>query len=85
MEVPKVNVLEEARKAIENRRLSYGPPSENHKRTAELWSAYLGVHIDARHVCMMNILQKVSRDGFEPTLDNLIDIAGYAENANQVS
>lgn len=30
---------------------------------------------------MLNILQKISRDQHAPKLDNLVDIAGYAENA----
>lgn len=46
-----------------------------------MWSAYLGKKISARDVCMLNILQKVSRDLHGQKFDNLVDIAGYAENA----
>lgn len=75
--------LAQATKLVyQDRRKDYGTPLENHKRTAELWSNYLGVSLTARDVCMLNILQKVSRDRFKPLADNLVDIAGYAENAH---
>lgn len=58
---------------------TYGTPQNNHGRTAALWGAYLGRPITARQVCMLNILQKISRDAHTPKRDNLVDIAGYAE------
>jgi len=75
-------VLEEAQDAVGGeRRASYGHPAVNHGRTAAMWSAYLGIQITARQVCMMNVLQKASRDAHTPKRDNLVDIAGYALNA----
>ncbi len=69
-------------KVVYNERgLDYGTPLENHTRTARLWSIYLGKEVTARDVCMLNILQKISRDQHAPKFDNLVDIAGYAENA----
>lgn len=65
-----------------SRQADYGTPLANHSRTAALWSAYLGIPVTARQVCMMNVLQKVSRDVHHSKRDNLVDIAGYAENAN---
>lgn len=65
-----------------DRREQYGHPFDNHNRTAQLWSAYLGRPLTARDVCMMNILQKVSRDAHAAVRDNLVDIAGYAANAD---
>lgn len=65
-----------------DRNKDYGEPIDNHTRTARLWSEYLGVEITARQVCMMNVLQKVSRDAHLAGHDNLVDIAGYAENAH---
>lgn len=69
-----------------DRQDDYGKPQANHKCTAALWSTYLhrcGIvaNLTPRNVCMMNILQKVSRDANVPKRDNLVDIAGYAENA----
>lgn len=94
-ETPRVNprVTPDAKKSVCQedhgivhgaRRQDYGTPAENHERTARLWSAYLGVPITARQVCLLNALQKVSRDAHAPKRDNLVDIAGYAENADLV-
>lgn len=84
------SILEEAAAIVSGpRRADYGTPLDNHSRTAALWNAYLATApgevpraLDARDVCMLNILQKISRDRFYPKRDNLVDIAGYAENAN---
>ena len=76
------SILAEAAAVVDGpRRADYGTPAENHGRTAALWSAYLGVPIAARDVCMLNVLQKVSRDRHGVKRDNLVDIAGYARNA----
>lgn len=83
------SVLAEASEIVAGaRRASYGRPIDNHQRTANLWNAYLAVlpgespqPLTPRDVCMLNILQKISRDRFQPKRDNLVDIAGYAENA----
>jgi hypothetical protein len=76
------NVLDEATATVMGpRREKYGHPLKNHTRTADLWKAYLGIDISPRQVCMMNILQKISRDAHVEQPDNLTDIAGYALNA----
>lgn len=81
----KKSVCQEAHSIVHGpRRQAYGTPAENHERTAHLWSTYLGVPITARQVCILNVLQKVSRDVHAPKRDNLVDIAGYAENADLV-
>lgn len=78
----RTNVLEEAQKLVDgDRRDDYGHPAENHARTAQMWSAFLGLQITPRQVCMMNILQKCARDAHVPIHDTLVDIAGYARNA----
>lgn len=64
-----------------SRHEAYGAPSDNHARTAALWSAFLGVPITARQVCYLNILQKCSREAHWSQWDNSLDIAGYAANA----
>lgn len=64
------------------RRATYGTPKDNHARTAALWSAYLGCPITPRQVCLLNALQKISRDAHAPKRDNLVDLAGYAANAD---
>ena len=68
----------------------YGTPTENHGCTAAMWSAYVSrrfgidVEITPRDVCMLNALQKISRDANRAKRDNLIDLAGYAENADRI-
>ena len=68
----------------------YGHPRDNHGNTALLWRGYLqrrfglDMDLDARDVCMLMILLKVSRDANLRKEDNLVDIAGYARNAEQV-
>jgi hypothetical protein len=77
-------VLDEAARITStDRQAIYGPPEENHKRTAELWSAYLGATITARQVCWLNVLQKASRDVHSPHRDALVDSCGYLRNAER--
>ena len=79
-----MTVLDDASKAVVARGESYGTPAENHGRTAAMWSAYLGAPVTAFDVCMLNIMQKVSRAKCDPShRDNLVDVAGYAENAER--
>jgi hypothetical protein len=76
-----IDILSEAARVVDgNRRNDYGTPLENHKRTAQLWSAYLGRVLLPEDVCMLNILQKISRGMNTITHDTLVDIAGYARN-----
>jgi len=84
-----VNVLEEAAHLVGgDRGEAYGPPSENHGCTADLVTAYLrrrgllapGAALDARDVCWINVLQKISRDAHDRRRDNLVDTAGYVLN-----
>jgi len=66
------------------RAADYGTPEENHARTAALWSAYLGTPVSSHDVCMLNVLQKVSRAKHKVTPDSLLDVAGYAANAELI-
>ena len=79
------SILLEADKAVNgDRQDDYGHPKINHTRTAEMWSSFLGVKITPEQVCMMNILQKVSRSSHMITRDGLVDIAGYALNVEMI-
>jgi hypothetical protein len=84
-------ILTEAAEATSgDRQRDYGHPAENHHTTAEMWQAYLRrkysvlVGFTSRDICMMNILQKISRDANAPKRDNLVDIAGYARNCEMI-
>lgn len=76
------SILDEAAEVTSGARMAtYGHPSVNHARTAQMWSAYLGIPISMRQVCMLNALQKISRDANSDHRDNLVDLAGWARNA----
>ncbi len=79
-------ILDTAKRVTaQDRGLDYGHPSINHKRTANFWSIYLGKEITPEDVCMMNILQKISRGMNTLTEDTLVDIAGYARNIEMIA
>jgi hypothetical protein len=86
------DILDEAARITSwDRNIDYGHPKDNHACTAELWNAYLARRtaagsgsIDAEDVCILNILQKVSRHAWRRTRDNRVDIAGWARNGQIV-
>lgn len=100
-EAPLRTVLDEAAAITSGaRRSHYGHPQDNHGCTAALYTAYLrrrgllapdgkysmgGPEVDAHDVCILNMLQKISRDANLRTRDNLVDIAGYARNAEMLT
>lgn len=69
---------------INERAEHYGDPTPNMERTAELWSAYLGVPLTAHDVSICMILVKVSRARVSYHSDNYEDMIGYAEIARMV-
>ena len=83
-------MLEEAARIVDgDRNAAYGDPAGNHGTTAAMWTAYLrrrgmltgDLELDGRDVCMLNVLQKVSRDAHTRQRDSLVDLCGYARNA----
>jgi hypothetical protein len=74
------DILAGAAGVVADRSPVYGKPLANHLRTANLWSTYLGKIITPEDVCMLNILQKISRGMNEISHDTLVDICGYAKN-----
>lgn len=91
--LPKIHpLLKEANDIVNGpRREDYGHPTANHNRTATLWNAYLKGRnngllgsLDAEDVCILNILQKISRHAHSRKRDNLVDIVGWATNAHIV-
>jgi hypothetical protein len=86
-----MTILSEAADITSNdRQRYYGHPADNHGNTAALWTAYLqrrfGVELElaARDVCLLMVLLKVSRDANKVNRDNLVDICGYARNAEMI-
>lgn len=69
---------------VEERGAQYGAPGPNMDRTADLWSAYLGIPVSAHDVAMLMVLVKVSRARVKFHADNYEDIKGYADIAREV-
>ncbi len=67
-----------------DRQASYGPPDQDFRRTAGMWSALFlsklkdGVTFESRDVALAMILLKTSRETHQRKRDNWVDIAGYA-------
>jgi len=75
----KEDILEEALKLTKgDRQASYGPPDQDFKRTAALWSALKGVSFESWEVAQFMIAVKLSRLQHGKTRDSVTDIAGYA-------
>ena len=74
------DILDEAKRITEgDRQAQYGPPDQDFRRTAMMWSAWKGVEFDARDVAVFMILLKCSREKHQRKRDNRVDIAGYAK------
>ena len=73
------SVLDEARKVIAERGLSYDDPVPNHERIAAMWTVILGRDVTPLEVVNCMIAVKLARLVATPNhRDSLVDIAGYA-------
>jgi hypothetical protein len=71
---------------LHSRGTQYGHPISNHKRIAELWSAYLGYPIQPNEVAMCMCLVKISRQAEDPRVaDNYKDALGYIAIAQTIT
>ena len=83
-----MNQSKDVKSIVRERGETYGPPTENHTRTARLWSAYLLARSGGEKTltpaagCFLNILQKIARcmSLAGPSQDSLRDIQGFTEN-----
>lgn len=78
-------VLDEAKRiTATDRNSSYGEPEDNFQRIADYWTLWLkdrlkdGEEITAGDTAAMQIFVKMAREMNAPTLDNKVDLAGYA-------
>ena len=79
-------LLDNVVKIIHARGVSYGHPISQHKRIAELWSAYLGYPIQPNEVAICMALVKISRQAEDPRIDdNYTDALGYIAIAKTVT
>jgi hypothetical protein len=79
------DILAEASRITRGSRQSqYGPPDQDFRRTAGMWSALFlcklkdGMTFEPRDVALAMILLKTSRETHQRKRDNWVDIAGYA-------
>lgn len=80
-----MNVLEEANRLVHgDRDEAYGHPFDFFSRVAAMWSAMLGVQVTAEQVGLLMGAFKLARQCHKLGVDNLIDLAGYAETVNMV-
>lgn len=79
-------VLEQATAIVSGERQDqYGNPEDSFQRIADYWTPYLGKPVTPKDVAMLLILMKVAREQNQHKLDSLVDIAGYAALAAEVS
>lgn len=64
---------------------SYGNPEDNFQKIAALWSSYTGHDYSAHDVAIMMMLLKIARTSTGTgSMDNYVDIAGYAACAGEI-
>lgn len=86
---PTSSVLDEAARIVHGaRQEAYGHPRDNHACTAALWHAYLDRRdydtVDAVDVCVLNVLQKLSRFANTRQRDSIVDAAGFLANIEMI-
>lgn len=79
-------ILTKANKIVNGvRNETYGTPEDNFKCIAVYWSSYLDKEVTANDVAIMMILLKVARtQSGTGSMDNYVDIAGYAACAGEI-
>lgn len=78
-------ILSRALEVIYDRQAIHGQPEDSFEDIGNFWSDYLEVELTGIDVAIMMILLKIARmkEG-EVDVDNLVDIAGYSENAGRI-
>lgn len=78
-----MDLLGRAREIVTQRQQQYGPPTQHHKDTAQLWTVLLrrklapGERIDASDIGLLYAADKLVREAHEPREDNRLDVCGY--------
>jgi len=89
-DLPGGTFAQEILDTVTNRGNAYGHPSVNHQLTADLWSSWLSrktgksLSLSAEDVCILNVLQKLSRLGERSKDDTCLDVMGYMENVSML-
>lgn len=79
------DILQEAMRLTSgDRQNSYGPPDQDFRRTADMWTGLFrdmlkdDASFEPFHVAQAMILLKMSRQLHQRKRDNWVDVAGYA-------
>ncbi len=79
------NILKEADRIVGgDRAAAYGHPREDFARTAQIWSAILGITVPVEKVALCMVGVKMSRQCNAAKRDNWVDMAGYAQTGYMV-
>ena len=76
---------EAARLTAKDRQKTYGHPTVNHCRIADLWTTYLEQQISPQQVAICMALVKVARLMETETEDSFVDLAAYAAIAGEIA
>lgn len=80
-----MSILEKAKEIVHGRSHdAYGHPADDFTRTATIWSQILDVPVTPQQVGLCMIAVKLSREINKHGVDNLVDIAGYAETVQMI-
>lgn len=71
-------LIEALRLTSGDRQATYGPPDQDFRRTAAMWTALFGHAFEPKDVALAMILLKASRQIHQRKRDNWVDMAGYA-------
>lgn len=71
-------LVEALRLTSGDRQATYGPPDQDFRRTAAMWTALFGHPFEPKDVALAMILLKASRQIHQRKRDNWVDMAGYA-------
>lgn len=77
MSIDPTVAVEAIRLVEDDRNDSYGPPEENIRRIADMWTGYLGFPVTAEDVALMMVLVKISRSKAGYSRDNAVDGVAY--------
>jgi hypothetical protein len=79
-------LLQQAAKIVsDDRAITYGSKRTNHENIARLWGAYLRREVTPQDVALMMILLKIARTQLGTgSVDNYVDMAGYAGIAGEI-
>ena len=80
-----MNILERANDVVNGARQdAYGHPLDNFNRIAAMWSVILEREVTAEQVGLCMAALKIARQVHSPKIDNLVDLAGYAQTVEMV-